>query len=220
MNYVINEFVRRMKVFIVAIEGLDKSGKYSQTNLLGKRLVDEGYKVMKSEFHRYDTPTGQLIMKWLKKEWDVSQKTIELIMSADKMNQQGWFQQLEQQGYDFLLLDRYTLSQAAYAVANEIDGRWVLELQKYMRKPDLDIVIDISPEESMKRKGKYGENDRYEEDKQLLEKVRANYLTFSTDYSAPIKRVVNGIKDVNEIHDEIYTTVKLFIDFNKGERSG
>ncbi|MFL1672586.1 dTMP kinase [Paenibacillus dendritiformis] len=204
-------------MFIVAIEGLDKAGKFTQVNLLTQKLRNEGYRVQVSEFHRYDTPTGSLIMKWLKKEWEASQSTIEMIMTADKQNQQEWFQMLEQQEYDLLILDRYILSQAAYAVANGVDGKWLLDLQRYMRKPDLDIVIDIPPEESIRRKGKYGENDRYEEDKNLLEKVRENYLSFSTDYSAPIKKVVNGFRDVNDIHDVIYEIVKNFLE---GERNG
>lgn len=194
---------------IIALEGLDKSGKFTQVELLKQKLESDGYKVAKSEFHRYDTPTGQLIMKWLKKEWDVSQETIDLIMAADKQAQQDWFYELEDQEYDFLILDRYTLSQIAYGIAGGLDGRWLSRLHQYMKMPDLDIVIDIPAEISVSRKGKHnnGENDKYESDLVLLQKVRDYYRTVSAYYSAPIKKIVNGERTVKEIHNEIYYTV-------------
>lgn len=194
------------KMKIIAIEGLDKSGKHTQTKLLTEYLKTLGYKVVQSEFHRYDTPTGQLIMKWLKKEWNVDQKTIELIMSADKQAQQQWFNQLEEEDVDFLILDRYTTSQQVYAEANGIDPNWTNELQKYMRKPDIEIFIDIPAEESMRRKGKHnnGENDRYESDLELLNCVRQLYLKRNM-----IR--INGLKSVDEVHFDIIYCVKSLL---------
>jgi dTMP kinase len=186
---------------IIAIEGLDKSGKHTQSNMLVEYLRSKGYKVEKSEFHRYDTPTGQLIRKWLYKEWDVDQTTIELIMTADKQAQQKWFNELEEQGVDFLVLDRYTKSQFVYSLSNDIEPKWTLELQKYMRKPDMEIFIDIPAEESMKRKGKHGENDRYESDLALLNEVRALFFWFT-------EHIVDGLGTVEEVHKELIEVVE------------
>lgn len=195
---------------IIEVSGLDKSGKHTQTKMLTERLLCEGLKVVQSEFHRYDTKTGQLIMDWLTGKWNVNQQTIELIMTADKMAQQDWFNQLEREGCDYLILDRYILCQSAYGVANGIDSKWIVELQKYMRKPDLDIIIDIPAEVSMSRKGKHnnGTNDRYESDLEMLKRVRGNYISFSTSYSAPVKRIINGEDTVENIHENIYYAVR------------
>jgi len=192
---------------IISIGGLDKSGKHTQSKLLAERLRSEGLKVMLSEFHRYDTPTGKLIMKWLRKEWEVSAETIELIMAADKQAQQDWFRELENE-YEFLILDRYRLCQVAYGLANGQDGRWIMELQKYMRRPDLDIIIDIPADVSMKRKGKHGKNDRYESDLSLLTRVRSYYKNVSTNYAASVKAIVDGERPVDEIHEEVLRIVK------------
>lgn len=183
---------------IIAVEGLDKSGKFSQTELLKAYLEAAGHKVIKSEFHRYDTPTGELIMKWLTNQWDVDQTTIELVMTADKQAQQKWFDELEEQGYDFLILDRYTGSQQVYSEANGVDPEWTAALQKYMRQPDVEIFIDIPAEVSMSRKGKHnnGNNDRYESDLKLLQRARNLFLqrdNFKLD----------GEKDIKEIHNDI-----------------
>lgn len=183
---------------IVALEGLDKSGKYSQCNLLEEHLKGQGFKVARSEFHRYDTPTGKLIMDWLTGKWNVDQKTIELVMTADKQAQQEWFDELEKEGYDYLILDRYTGSQQVYSEASGIDKNWTHFLQIYMRRPDFEIFIDIPAEESMRRKGKHnnGENDRYESDHALLSKVRELY-------SARNNIKIDGMQTVEEVHNDI-----------------
>lgn len=146
-------------------------------------------------------------MKWLKKGWDASQETIELLMASDKQNQMSWFKQLEEDGVDFLILDRYTLSQIAYSVANGMDIVWTATLQRHMRKPDLDIVIDIPAEVSMSRKGKFGDNDRYESDLEMLKRVRDNYITLHEKYSAPLKYIVDGTGSIEDIHEDIYSIV-------------
>lgn len=195
---------------IIAIEGLDKSGKHSQSKLLTAFLETLGYKVVQSEFHRYDTPTGELVMKWLAKEWDVDQKVIELIMTADKQAQQEWFEQLECDGVDFLILDRYMTSQTVYSVANGINPEWTEELQRYMRSSDAEILIDIPAEESMKRKGKHnnGENDRYESDLELLSLVREGFLHY---FERPNHFVIDGLQSIENVHLDIVKSLEPFI---------
>ncbi|GAV11386.1 thymidylate kinase [Paenibacillus sp. NAIST15-1] len=182
----------------------------------------EGYKVVKSEHHRYDTPTGQLIMDWLTRKYDVDQRTIELIMTADKQAQQSWYQQLEQDGVEVLILDRYMLSQLAYSKAAGVDLEWSLQLQKYMRKSDIDFVIDIPPDESMRRKGKHnnGVNDKYESDYKLLSNVQNNYIHLPIEHTSKEKYIVNGMQTIEEIHDEIYSIVKIHLeDYEKENRN-
>ncbi|GAA0347971.1 hypothetical protein GCM10008931_44080 [Oceanobacillus oncorhynchi subsp. oncorhynchi] len=195
---------------IIAIEGLDKAGKASQAKLLFNYLTSLGYKVEKSEFHRYDTPTGELVAKWLKKEWEVDQKTIELIMTADKQAQQSWFEELQQSGADFLILDRYTGSQEVYAEANGMNLSWVKSLQRYMRPFYIEIFIDIPPDVSMSRKGKHngGKNDRYEEDYNLLKKVRNLYLERKNI-------VVDGTLPIKSVHMEITNKLNNALNLNQ-----
>lgn len=197
---------------IIAIEGLDKSGKHTQSKMIVNYLRQQGYKVEQSEFHRYDTPTGQLIQKWLYKEYDVDQYTIELIMTADKQAQQKWFEELERQGVDFLILDRYIGSQKVYSCASGVDTFWTFALQQHLRKPDLEIYIDITPEESMKRKGKWGENDRYESDLILLSNVREFYLERVNTRSN--RFMVNGMQSIEKIHYDIVGVVNEYIKNN------
>lgn len=191
---------------IIAFEGLDKSGKHSQSERLKANLEGLGFKVAKSEFHRYDTPTGQLIQKWLYGEYDVDQTTIELIMAADKYAQVPWINSLRKEGYDFLILDRYYTSQIVYGKASGGDVDWIDGLVGDLPATNLEFFLDISPEESMRRKGKHGDNDRYESDLELLKKVRAGYL-HESEFQSGIK-LIDAERSVEEIENEIFSFMK------------
>lgn len=160
-------------MFIIEFEGLDKSGKRTQTELLKEELEREGFRVKTTSFHRYDTPTGKLIRDWLYGSYKVSEETIKLIMTADKQAQQDYFKQLEKE-YDVLICDRYLLSNICYR-RDDLDYEWLQTIQTKLRKPDATVFIDITPQESMERKGEHGVNDLYERDKKLLEVTRENY---------------------------------------------
>jgi dTMP kinase len=185
---------------IISVEGLDKSGKKTQTQMLVDFLRAKRFKVAVSESPNYVTPTGELIRQWLAKDYDVDQRTIEFVYTANMQEQQAYFKKLEEEDYDFLVMDRYTGSQRAYAVATGSAPEWVDQMQKYMRQPDVEIIIDIDPMESMRRKGKHnnGVNDRYEENLKLLYHVRELYLQQKRH-----KIIVNGMQSIENIHQDI-----------------
>lgn len=162
---------------IIAIEGIDKAGKHSLSLALEEALAQDGLMVISSEFHRYDTPIGELIGKWLRGEFKADQPTIELLMAADKQNQQNWFTFLEEEGVEVLILDRYIASQWAYSIAQGIEHCFAEALQHYMRPPDMTIFLDIPAEVSLARKGKHngGVNDRYEADLLLQQRASEVY---------------------------------------------
>ena len=54
-----------MKGKFFVIEGVDGSGKQTQTTKLYDRLVAEGYKVMKLAYPRYDNPSSSLVKMYL-----------------------------------------------------------------------------------------------------------------------------------------------------------
>lgn len=196
---------------IIAFEGLDKSGKHSQSTLLYDKLKAMGHRVERSEFHRYDTPTGKLIMEFLTGKWEVSQHTIELIMAADKQAQQDWIAQLEEAGIDYLILDRYTGSQTVYAAAQGVSPMWTERLLQYVREPDVELIIDIPTKESMSRKGKHndGQNDRYESDFSLLQAVRAGYLRRDAI-------TINGLQTKEQVHQDVCNALSTALLVKKG----
>ena len=46
---------------LIIIEGTDCSGKATQSEKLYQKLIEDGYKVYKTSFPMYDTPTGKIV---------------------------------------------------------------------------------------------------------------------------------------------------------------
>lgn len=206
---------------IIAFEGMDKSGKHTASVQLAEYLMKLGYNVVQSEFHRYDTPTGKLIQDYLYGKYKVSNETIQLIMSADKQAQQDWIQELEDSGVDFLILDRYYLSQKVYSnyfidKSNYTSDKVLLykgiysDIIKCFRKADITIYLDNTAETSMSRKGQHGENDLYEQNKELLEYVRSGYLKEVQKENQYL--IISSEQSIEEVEKEMISKFKYFIE--------
>lgn len=188
---------------IIVFEGLDKSGKFTQAELLAKELSERGYNVVKSEFHRYDTPTGELIRRFLDGEYAPNQLAIECIMAADKYAQMDWYKEIANET-DVLILDRYIVSQIVYGKANGIDVDFTLNLLERLPEPDFHFYLDVSPEVSMKRKGKHGDNDKYEGDIEVLTKAREKYLQImELEQDDNKAMILDGTLNPVDLHKEV-----------------
>lgn len=159
---------------IIAIEGLDKAGKHTATEILTNYFTSKDLNVKTASFPDYTTPTGKLVHDWLKGKFDADTKTFELLQAADKQYGQAYIQTCEDDGTDILLIDRYVHSEWAYG-AYDNDDRWLQELTRYMRLPDFVLYLDVEPEVSMHRRGKYGDDDRYESNLERLRYTRSEY---------------------------------------------
>ena len=188
---------------IIVFEGLDKSGKFTQAEMLAKELSERGYNVVKSEFHRYDTPTGELIRRFLDGQYSPNQLAIECIMAADKYAQMDWYEEIAEET-DVLILDRYIVSQIVYGKANGIDMDFTIGLLDRLPEPDFHFFLDVSPEVSMNRKGKHGDNDKYEGDLSLLTKAREKYLQImELEQEDDKAMILDGTERPVDLHKEI-----------------
>ena len=78
-----------------------------------------------------------------------------------------------------LVCDRYLASSIAYGEAQGLDASWLRDLQRYLPRPILTILLDIAPETAVQRKA--AGRDRYERDLALLSRVRQSYQRQSAD---------------------------------------
>lgn len=159
---------------ILAVEGLDKAGKHTATGILCDFFASTGMKVERLSFPDYESPFGRVIKEWLNSEAIPDKKTFELLQSADKQYAQSRIQAFEEAGVDILVVDRYIHTEWAYG-AYENDMDWLKELSRYMRMPDRVVYLDVEPEVSMHRRGKFGDADCYESDVERLRYTQGVY---------------------------------------------
>ncbi len=66
---------------LITIEGIDGSGKRTQTDLLSRFLVEQGYKVKKLSFPNYEGLVGQTIASYLQGDYGDIDSIPQKIMS-------------------------------------------------------------------------------------------------------------------------------------------
>ena len=185
---------------LIAFEGLDQSGKQTQAELLRHRLTDSGRDVRLLSFPDYDTVIGAEIGRALRGERVYGPDAMQLLYVA---NRYEWKLRMvdAQTAGTILLCDRYLASSVAYGEAQGVDAAWLVEIQKYLPQPDVTILLDLSPDESARRKS--AGRDEYERDLALLARVRDNYLRQAS--SSWVR--IDADRDRDAVAAEVFATV-------------
>lgn len=188
---------------LIAFEGIDQSGKRTQSNLLHTNIIKMGYNSDLLSFPVYETNIGSEIRKALRKK-NYPVHTIHMMLSANRWEHLDIIKKHLKKN-DFLVSNRYFHSNLAYGLARGLDKSWLVNLDKGLPKPDLVILLDNNPNVSLARKNK--NRDNYENIK-FLKKVRKIYLDLSKKNNWI---VVKADKDRTSLSDEITKkTVKFF----------
>ena len=166
---------------IITFEGIDQSGKETQSKRLTEKLISEGYKVSHMYFPNYDTSIGKEIRAFLDGKKKMSPELRQMLYATNRYEKMEEII-FEMEQCDFLVIDRYVSSGIAYGLVNGLDYKWALALEEKLPQPDFVILMDISTEVSRKRKGD-DEKDEYEKRLDFLEKVRDAYLKLAEDQS-------------------------------------
>ena len=207
-----NDITIMKKNLFIAFEGIDGSGKSTQVKLLSKKLEDEGHKVY-STFEPTDSPIGTIIRKIFSGKMDGDHKTIAGLFVADRLDHllnktNGILKKLDE-GYT-VITDRYYFSSYAYHGAHmSID--WVIEANKLsaeLLRPDINIYIDISPEESMNRINKGRAEIEMYETLDNLKKVKELYMLCFEKLKHEEKiEIINGERNEASIAEDVWQQV-------------
>lgn len=157
---------------IVAFEGLDQSGKETQARHLRARIEQDGRKVHSLSFPDYETPIGREIAKALAGEREFGPDVMQLLYVANRCEFRPKIEMWLNAG-GIIVCDRYRASSIAYGEAQGLDPAWLEDIQRYLPKPTVTVLLDIAPETAVQRKSTG--RDKYERDLQLLGRVRASY---------------------------------------------
>lgn len=190
------------------LEGIDGSGKSTQIKLLYNLLVRKGYKVYKT-FEPTDNPIGSLIRQIMKGRIDADEHTIAALFLADRLDHiynhiNGMLKKIES-GY-IVISDRYYFSSYAYH-STIVPLNWIIQANSICveaLKPDLNIFLDITPSESLKRLKKDRPTLELYENFEHLEKVRNQYLmSFEKLNNRENISIINASQTEEEVFQEI-----------------
>ncbi len=221
--------MKKGKLFV--IEGLDGSGKQTQSELLEKKLISKGYKVKRVTFPNYSCDSSLFVKMYLNGDFgenpnDISPRVSSTFYALDRYVS---FKLENQKFYDeggIILCDRYTTSNMVHQACkiDEEDEKdkfldWLIDLEFNIYNipyPDKVFFLDIDPEVSMKlmdkRKNKITEQDKkdiHEKDFSHLLSAYKNSMYLIDKYSWEKVNCVKGgtLKSIEEINKDLYSKI-------------
>lgn len=186
---------------LIVLEGIDGSGKATQSALLEENLKREGKDVRRVSFPDYDSPSSALVKMYLHGDFgsdpgDVNPYAASLFYAMDRFAsyRMKWKSFYEQGG--LVIADRYTTSNMVHQMTKYDDKKdrdtflsW-LEKTEYgeleLPRPDLVILLDIpiAMSEALvrARAAEGGSMDIHEQHLDYLHRCHAAYKELVTRY--------------------------------------
>lgn len=220
------------KLFV--IEGVDGSGKATQTEKLYQYLQQKNYPVRKVTFPDYESPSSSLVKMYLNGEFgsepdSVNAFTTSLFFAVDRFAsfRKNW-QEAYQQG-EIILADRYTTSNMIHQGSKIIDAEekntylaWLTDLEYRLMelpKPDCVFFLDMPPQYSQELRQNRNSlkqdltRDIHEDNQQYLLDAYYHALDIAKQQKWQIISCVQDgkIRSIEDIHQEITSHISLYL---------
>jgi len=184
---------------IIVLEGIDKSGKTTQSKLLVDYVSSAtSFNAVQMNFPNYSTFSGIEIHRHLKGQTLYNPHALHVLFTLNRYEEKPVIERLLDEG-TIIVMNRYHQSNIIYGLADGITRHeWLESLDGEMPQANLIIILDISVEESMSRNLNPDVN---EQDKNYLRKVRNYFLKYADAYGWKIVDANNKSKE--EIHIEV-----------------
>ncbi|MDR3697953.1 dTMP kinase [Mucilaginibacter sp.] len=202
------------KNLFIAFEGIDGSGKSTQVKLLKEKLEQAGLKVY-TTCEPTESPIGKIIRDIFTHKMEADHRVIAGLFVADRLdhllNKTNGIIKMLEEGYT-VITDRYYFSSYAYQ-STHMDLNWVIQansLSAGLLRPDVNIFIDITPEQSMERLKKGRTSIELYETLENLQNVRNKYFEVMELLQSE-ERIfkTNGNRDADTISNEIWSNLAL-----------
>lgn len=216
---------------LVAVEGIDGSGKGTQARRLCDRLVESGRTAQLVSFPRYtETLFGKAVGDFLNGRFgaleDVSPFLVSLLYAGDRLESREMLQKACDDN-DVVVVDRYVASNVAHQGAKlDPDERpefieWIdrVEHEIYrLPRPDLVLLLDLPVETAQrlitrKRTRDYTDKpaDIQEADAEYLARVRDLYLELAAQRSN-WRRIDSvgqqGLRTIDDVAEKVWDVVR------------
>ena len=216
---------------LYVIEGVDGSGKATQTELLYQAFLAQGKTVRKVSFPDYDSPSSSLIKMYLNGEFgtdpqDVNAFATSVFFAVDRFAsfRKDWKTFYDEGG--IIIADRYVTSNLVHQAGKIADAaekeryiHWLNELEYSifgLPKPDCVIFLDMPPAYSLKLRQERNAlkqgltQDIHEADQTYLQNAYDNAIGIAKHQAwHTISCVANEqIRTIEDIHTEIVQTIE------------
>jgi len=212
---------------IIAIDGIDGTGKRTQSKMLEEYLLSNGYNVRLVSFPIYASFFGEMVSEYLNGNYgslySINPKLAALLYAQDR---QLFFKHTQILDDEIIIFDRYVNSNIAHHSSKIIEKErsylinWILELEYNVNripKPDISFVLDLEVENSVINVGN--------KDKRSYTESTYDLHEANTDYLIETRKIfislVNGIDthiikcDVNKVireKNDIAREISLHVD--------
>lgn len=198
----------------ITFEGIDGSGKSTQTKLLATRLQDEGFDIILTR-----EPGGSegaeeirgLVLQGATDKWSAETEIL-LFTAARRDHIERTILPALAQG-KIVICDRFADSTRMYQGISRGNLRALVDQLHHLMipyDPDITILIDMDPEIGLKRaKARATSEERFEDfGLDLQKRMRSGFLELAREFDTRIA-VVDGNRDIPELAETIYQRVKL-----------
>ena len=176
-----------MRGKFLTIEGTEGVGKTTNIEFIQQWLESKAISFVVSR-EPGGTPFAEEIRQLLltPRDESVSNKTELLLMFAARAQHLDQLIEPQLEAGNWVLCDRFTDATYAYQGGGRNMGKQLIaELESIVQgnlRPDLTLILDISPEKGLKRASERGALDRFEQEKaSFFETVRNAYRTIAEE---------------------------------------
>ncbi len=204
------------KGYFISSEGPEGAGKTTVMQLLGERLVKEGYDVVMTR-----EPGGIKISEKIRsiildnEHTMMDSRTEALLYAAARRQHLVEKIQPSLEAGKIVICDRFIDSSLAYqGYARGIGVEEILSINQFaigQTMPDKTLLFDIEPSLGLKRINAHSTREKNRLDVESLhfhQKVREGYLSLVEQYPERIQ-VIDASKSLEEVLEEAYKMVKM-----------
>jgi dTMP kinase len=190
---------------IITLEGIEKSGKTTQAQMLSHYLRKERHlNTAHFDLPDYQTDVGKLIDKYLNyAEMPANPEVLHLLYAANRYEIRDVINFHLNDGY-VVIMNRYYQSNLVYGYVNGLDTEWLSILDENMPRSDLTIILDAPVQITEKRDTPVNEN-RFGPAKEFIEKVREAFLSLAEKEKW---KVIDATRSKEDIHRDIIRIVE------------
>jgi dTMP kinase len=197
---------------LIAIEGIDGSGKTVQAHLLAQNLENMGKKVFLTK-NPTDGEIGNFIRKALQGKVDVPLVSFQYLFSADRQIQQLELIEHLKKG-EIVVSDRYFWSAVAYGVADkdsvdyknialfQLIAQGALSMYHQFIVPDNTFYLDVSVQTGLFRRHDSTKEKELYENTEKMQKVEKGYQWLLQEFPKEFT-VIDAEKPIEDVQKDI-----------------